>query len=105
VINAQTEEFYLAFNTAGGKILPMNKDQTPAFADAIAFSGVNDRKFYLSFNLFVNVHGLKINTGNIGAYLRYTTNTENLSFYREADTHAAGQSIWCFVWSSTDMAD
>jgi hypothetical protein len=81
VINAQTEEFYLAFNTAGGKILPMNKDQTPAFADAIAFSGVNDRKFYLSFNLFVNVHGLKINTGNIGAYLRYTTNNENLSFF------------------------
>lgn len=81
VINAQTEEFYLAFNTAGGKILPMNKDLTPAFADAISFSGINDRKFYLSFNLFVNVHGLKINTGNIGAYLRYTTNNENLSFF------------------------
>ena len=59
----------------------MNKDQTPAFADAIAFSGVNDRKFYLSFNLFINVHGLKINTGNIGAYLRYMTNNENLSFF------------------------
>lgn len=81
VINTQTEEFYLAFNTAGGKILPMNKDQTPAFADALAFSGVNDKKLYLSFSLFVNVHGLKINTGNIGAYLRYTTNNESLSFF------------------------
>ncbi len=81
VINAQTEEFYLAFNTRDGKILPMNKDQTPAFADAIAFSGTNDRKFYLAFNLFVNVYGLKINTGNIGAYMRYTTNPETLSFF------------------------
>lgn len=91
VINAQTEEFYLAFNTRDGKILPMNKDQTPAYADAISFSGNNDRKFYLAFNLFVNVHGLKINTGNIGAYMRYTTNQETLSFFAKLTHMPAGK--------------
>lgn len=81
IINTQTEEFFIGFNTAEGKILPITKDGTPAFDAAIAVSGNRDHKFYLGFNLFVNVHGLKINTGNIGAYLRYQANAERMAFY------------------------
>lgn len=81
IVNMQTEEFYAGFNTVDGKILPMGKDGAPAFDAPVAFSGSVDHKFYLAFNFFVNVHGLKINTGNVGAYLRYQANAERMSFY------------------------
>lgn len=81
IVNMQTEEFYAGFNTLDGKILPMGKDGAPAFDAPVSCSGNADHKFYLAFNFFVNVHGLKINTGNVGAYLRYQANAERMSFY------------------------
>lgn len=81
IVNTQTEEFYAGFSTLDGKILPIGKDGAPAFDAMIALSGNADHRFYLSFNFFVNVHGLKINTGNVGAYLRYQANAERMSFY------------------------
>jgi hypothetical protein len=81
IVNMQTEEFYAGFSTLDGKILPMGKDGAPAFDAPVALSGNADHKFYLAFNFFVNVHGLKINTGNVGAYLRYQANAERMSFY------------------------
>lgn len=81
IVNMQTEEFYAGFSTADGRILPMGKDGSPAFDASVAFSGNADHKFYLAFNFFVNVHGLRINTGNVGAYLRYQSNAERMSFY------------------------
>ena len=81
IVNMQTEEFYAGFNTLDGKILPVGKDGVPAFDSPVGFSGNADHKFYLAFNFFVNVHGLKINTGNVGAYLRYQANAERMVFY------------------------
>jgi hypothetical protein len=80
-VNMQTEEFFLSFNTLDGKILPIGKDGTPAFDAAFAISGNVDHKFYLGFNFFVNVHGLKIHTGNVGAYVRYQVNAERMVLY------------------------
>ncbi len=81
IVNMQTEEFYAGLNTLDGKILPMGKDGSPAFDAPIALSGNADHKFYLAFNFFVNVHGLKINTGNVGAYLRYQANADRMALY------------------------
>lgn len=86
ILNAQTEEFFLAFKTRGGKILPTGKDGQVALNEGITFAGPNDHKFYVSTNFFVNVHGLKISTGNIGAYLRYQANTDRMSFFAKV-TH------------------
>lgn len=81
IINTQTEEFFIGAKTQGGKIIPMAKDGTPVFADAVSFTGNSDHKFFMAVNAFVNVYGLKINTGNIGAYLRYQSNLEKMSFF------------------------
>lgn len=91
IINTQTEEFFLGFNTAEGKILPIAKNGAPAFDAALAVSGNRDHKFYLGFNFFVNVHGLKINTGNIGAYLRYQANPERMAFYAKVTRMPEGK--------------
>lgn len=81
IINTQTEEIYLGFKTRGGKLLPWKSDGSPVFNEAFTLTGTTDQKFYMAFNLFVNVYGLKINTGNIGAYLRYQANNEKMSFF------------------------
>ncbi len=91
IINTQTEEFFVGAKTQGGKILPMNKDGSPAFADAVSFSGNSDHKFFVALNAFVNVYGLKINTGNIGAYLRYQSNLEKMSFFAKITSIPEGK--------------
>ncbi|MFO1472010.1 MAG: hypothetical protein U1F27_13360 [Turneriella sp.] len=91
ILNAQTEEFFFSYRTQGGKILPLGKDGQPVFEDAISFSGNRDHKFYVSTNFFVNVHGLKINTGNIGAYLRYQSNADRMSFFAKITSMPEGK--------------
>lgn len=81
IINTQTEEFFWGFNTANGKLLPTGKDGTPVMNEGITLAGQVDHKFYVALSFFVNVYGLKINSGNIGAYLRYQANYEKMSFY------------------------
>jgi hypothetical protein len=81
IINTQTEEFYWAFRTAGGKLLPLGKQGIPLFDKGITLTGSTNQKFYLGTNFFVNVYGLRINTGYIGSYLRYQANTERMSFF------------------------
>lgn len=91
ILNAQTEEFFFSYRTQGGKILPLGKDGQPVFEEAISFSGNRDHKFYVSTSFFVNVHGLKINTGNIGAYLRYQSNPERMSFFAKVTSMPEGK--------------
>ncbi len=91
ILNAQTEEFFFSYRTHGGKILPLGKDGQPVFEEAISFSGNRDHKFYVATSFFVNVHGLKINTGNIGAYLRYQSNPERMSFFAKITSMPEGK--------------
>lgn len=91
IINTQTEEFFVGFKTAGGKVIPMQKDGVPAFSEAVTLTGVSDQKFFVALNAFVNVYGLKINTGNIGAYLRYQANLEKMSFFAKITSIPEGK--------------
>jgi len=91
IINTNTEEFYWAFRTANGKLLPTGKDGQPVFAQGITLTGKADHKFYGAANFFINVYGLKINTGVIGTWMRYTTNNEKMSFYTKITQMPEGQ--------------
>lgn len=91
IINTQTEEFFIGAKTQGGKIIPMAKDGSPVFSEAVSFAGNADHKFFVALNFFVNVYGLKINTGNIGAYLRYQSNPEKMSFFAKITSIPEGK--------------
>lgn len=81
VINTFTEEFYWNFCTVGGKILPIDKAGIPAWEHALSFSGQKEHHLRVYFDFFVNVHGLKIQTGTIGISASYRSSAEKLLLF------------------------
>lgn len=78
VLNTQTEELYLAFKTAEGKIIPTDHKGELAWHDAFSFTGTFDKKLSLGMSAFVSVYGLKINTGYLGVALRYRMSQDSM---------------------------
>ncbi len=81
VLNTQTEELYLAFKTAEGKIIPTDRKGELAWRDAFSLTGTSDKKLSLGMSAFVSVYGLKINTGYLGASLRYRMSHDSMRAY------------------------
>ncbi|HRP68589.1 MAG TPA: hypothetical protein PLY93_03580, partial [Turneriella sp.] len=79
IFNSNTQEFYVAFKTAQGKLLPTRKDGSVRFEDAIALDANSTQKFFIAARASINVYGLKIDTGYISLFTRYILKPHELS--------------------------
>ena len=70
-INAETEEFQWEFLTQGGKIIPFDHHGTPQFSESFSLTKINNYKFSVIANIFINVHGLKMEINNVETALRF----------------------------------